>query len=97
VPGGEGESGRAAAAPRRWGEGVAPERIGIAVAPHQEEKEPRTSGGRSTDHDVEPGEERDDENTCATGEATTSPERLHAGTPTTRLRQAGHDYTVDPS
>jgi hypothetical protein len=79
------------------GEGVAPERSDIADAPHQEGKEPGTSGGGSTDRDVEPREERDDVNTCATGGATTSPGRLHAGTPTPRLRQAGHDYTVDPT
>jgi hypothetical protein len=50
------------------GEGVAPGRSDIAVAPHQEGKEPGTRSGGSTDHDVEPGEERDDVNTCTTGE-----------------------------
>jgi hypothetical protein len=79
------------------GENVAPGRSSIAVAPHQEGKEPGTRSGGSTDHDIEPGEERDDVNTCTTEGASTSPERLHAGTPTPRLRQAGHDYTVDPS
>jgi hypothetical protein len=56
--------------PRRAvGGGVAPGRSDIAVAPHQDGKEPGTRSGGSTDVDVEPGEERDaDVNTCTTGE-----------------------------
>jgi hypothetical protein len=55
--------------PRRAvGGGVAPGRSDIAVAPHQEGKEPGTRSGGSTDHDVEPREERDDVNTYTTGE-----------------------------
>jgi hypothetical protein len=50
------------------GEGVAPGRSSIAVAPHQEGKEPGTRSGGSTDHDVEPEGERAGVNTYATGE-----------------------------
>jgi hypothetical protein len=55
--------------PRRAvGGGVAPGRSDIAVVPHQEGKEPGTRSGGSTDHDVEPREERNDVNTYTTGE-----------------------------
>jgi hypothetical protein len=54
--------------PRRAvGGGVAPGRRSVAVAPHQEGKEPGTGSGGSTDHDVEPREERDDVNNCIAG------------------------------
>jgi hypothetical protein len=66
-------------------------RSDIAVAPHQEGKKPGTRSGGSTDHDVEPGEERvADVNTYTTGGV------YLAGTPTPRHRQAGHDYTAAP-
>jgi hypothetical protein len=93
VLGGEGEGGRAAAAPRRWEKERAAELLRALGEGGAEDREPGARSGGGTNHDVEPGEERDaDVNIYASGG-----DIYITGTPTPRLRQAGHDYTVDPS
>jgi hypothetical protein len=67
----EGEGGRASAAPRRWGKEQAAVLLRCARRGRSRRpgREPGTRSDGSTDHDVEPGEERDaDVNTCITGE-----------------------------